>query len=97
MTGESKWRYAEPVSYGEADFDGGENNDPLKVSGGVRGLLMNISNLKVEYKDEKIMTLFLMTHLTLQSTSLMLRRIRYFSYRLSGLKKAIKPAALNSS
>ena len=54
MTGESKWRYAEPVSYGEADFDGGENNDPLKVSGGVRGLLMNISNLKVEYKDEKI-------------------------------------------
>lgn len=53
MTGESKWRYAEPVSYGEADFDGGENNDPLKVSGGVRGLLMNISNLKVEYKDEK--------------------------------------------
>lgn len=52
-TGESKWRYAEPVSYGEADYDGGENNDPLKVSGGVRGLLMNISNLKVEYKDEK--------------------------------------------
>ncbi|NBY02420.1 MAG: DUF4340 domain-containing protein, partial [Planctomycetes bacterium] len=34
-------------------YDGGENNDPLKVSGGVRGLLMNISNLKVEYKDEK--------------------------------------------
>ena len=53
QTGESKWRYAEPASYGEADFDGGENNDPLKVSGGVRGLLMNISNLKVEYKDEK--------------------------------------------
>lgn len=52
-TGENKWRYAEPATYGEADFDGGENNDPLKVSGGVRGLLMNISNLKVEYKDDK--------------------------------------------
>lgn len=52
-TGENKWRYTEPASYGEADYDGGENSDPIKVTGGVRGLLMNISNLKVDYKDDK--------------------------------------------
>ncbi len=52
-SGESKWRYSIPATYGEADYDGGENNDPLKVSGGARGLLMNLSNLKVEYKDDK--------------------------------------------
>lgn len=52
-SGENRWKYTEPANYGEADFEGAETPEPLKVSGGVRGLLTSISNLKVDYKDEK--------------------------------------------
>jgi len=52
-SGESRWKYTEPSTFGEADFEGTETPEPLKVSGGVRGLLNNLSNLKVDYRDEK--------------------------------------------
>ncbi|MFN9954327.1 MAG: hypothetical protein ACK55I_14630, partial [bacterium] len=52
-SGESRWTYTEPSTCCEADSEGTETPEPLKVSGGVRGLLNNLSNLKVDYRDEK--------------------------------------------
>ncbi|MSR31838.1 MAG: DUF4340 domain-containing protein [Gemmataceae bacterium] len=51
-TGDNQWKYSQPA-YGQADYEGPESADPVKQAGGVRGALMNLSNIKVDFKDEK--------------------------------------------
>jgi hypothetical protein len=51
---DSRWRFAKPESYGPAEYEGDTLAiDKTKQVGGLKNVLDDLANLKVEYKDEK--------------------------------------------